>query len=44
MSNQVTNGEHWRNGKLYVWCGNTAVQIRKLDAKGEPVKEPAKEA
>lgn len=43
-SNQpVTNGEYydhvaqtWR-----VWCGGTAVPIRKQDAKGEPVKPPA---
>ena len=40
----VTNGEIWHNGQLYVQCGNTLVPIRKLDSKGEPVKEPAKEA
>jgi len=35
----VTNGEHWRDGQLYVWCGNTEIPIRKFDKNGNEIKQ-----
>ncbi len=42
---KVTNGEFWKDGQLYVMCGDTAVPIRKTDTSGKEVKpETAEEA
>lgn len=46
MSDQPpTNGEYYdyQRQTWMVMCGNTAVAIRKQDAKGRPVEPPRKE-